>query len=333
MKKSYSLSLFKAIQFNDLFTIGKMFLSPSPMTEPGKFFEYTGPVDQEVIDQLLKNLKITRDFKDLNKTTARRIYAILVECLENIAKYCEKNKADNYGKLPYISAVIRSDKIIIKSGNTVAIDKVPGIKKKLDHLNSLDPGSITTLYEHEINDEPEKSENGAGLGFMLIRLKSGNPIEYVFTQIDSSLSYFEIQISINKYIMRKLIIDQMANAPKVTLDPEKRIFELSGESRPADVSVFYNEILSWMDDFSFHLLKSKEETDPLIFNLDFEYFNSSSAKNILDFCKKINNVRSKGKDISVKWHYEKDDLDMLDAGKEISRLAKMPFEYVQKENQ
>jgi hypothetical protein len=132
--------------------------------------------------------------------------------------------------------------------------------------------------------------------------------------------------------MRKLILEKTASSPKVTLDPERNIFEISGESRPPDVGSFYGEIFRWWDDYSQDLLQSQESKDPVVFNFDLEYFNSSSAKYILDFCKQMASVRSKGRNIEVNWQYEKDDIDMLEAGREMSRIAKMPFEFVSKEN-
>jgi hypothetical protein len=164
-----------------------------------------------------------------------------------------------------------------------------------------------------------------------MRLKSGNKIDYSFTNIGDALSYFYFQVSINKYIMRKLIIEQTASSPKVILDPDKNIFEISGESRPPDVATFYNEVLNWFNDFSLYLSKKKEEIRPVAINLNFEYFNSSSAKYLLDFCKLIATARSNGQNISVNWHFDKDDTDMLEAGREMSRIAKFPFEFIQNE--
>ena len=132
--------------------------------------------------------------------------------------------------------------------------------------------------------------------------------------------------------MRKLIFNKTESSPTVILDPDKNIFEISGESRPPDVSAFYSEILKWMDDFSVHLLKSQNDSDPVVFNFDLEYFNSWSAKYILDLCKRMASVRSKGKNIEVKWKYEEDDIDLLEAGREMSRLSKLPFEYVMKDS-
>jgi hypothetical protein len=129
--------------------------------------------------------------------------------------------------------------------------------------------------------------------------------------------------------MRKLIIDQTPSSPKVILDPEKEIYQISGESRPPDVREFYDQVLSWLDDFSLHLVKSDNKKDPVTFNFNFDYFNSSSGKLILDICKILASLRSKGINIIVNWHFEKDDIDMLEVGKEISRIVKFPFEFIE----
>jgi hypothetical protein len=301
------------------------------MSESVLIIDYTGPVDFKKIDLLLRKVKKMHEFTRLHKTTGKRVYAIMVECLENIARYAAKSSAGTINIDPFMSVNKESNNVIIKAGNLISNDRADELKKRLDHINELNEEELLLHYEKKINKEPESSENGAGLGFMLMRLKSGNKISFSLTRIDDNLTFFEILISVNKYIMRKLIINQTSSSPKVILDPDKNIFEISGESRPPDVAGFYEEVLSWLDDYSVYLTRSHAGTDPLVFNFDFEYFNSSSAKYILDFCKQIGNVRSKGKNIEVKWHYEDDDMDMLEVGREMSRMAKFPFEYIQKD--
>lgn len=300
------------------------------MLKSGIFLEYAGQVDYKTIDHILKNIKITKAYISLQKTVAKRVYAILVECLENIAKHSIKDSPAGTRKQPFITALDRNDKIVIKTGNIVHDDKRARLVKILDYINLLDQDALTHLYEEKINRKSMPDENGAELGFIIMKLKSGNKVKYNFAGIGNGFSDFEIQISVNKYTMRKLIIEQTTNSPKVNFDPERNVFEISGESRPPDVAGFYTEILNWVDDYSSFLSKSQEGKEPVVFNLDFEYFNSSSAKYILDFCKQIGTVRSKGKDVAVKWHYEKNDMDMLEVGREMSRMAKFPFEYVQK---
>jgi len=294
------------------------------------FFEHSGPVTHKIIDRMLKDLKKSGKFLKLHKTTARSVYAILVEILENIAKH-SFIKPSQILMQPFISVERKGEKVIIRAGNPLIDDKKEILTAQLDLVNHLDEAALKTFYEDKINRKSKKNENGAGLGFLIMRLKSGNKIDFSFSEAVGNISNFTIQITVNKYIMRKLIIEQTASSPRVMLDPENSIFEISGESRPPDVASFYNEILSWYDDYSLSLFKSHQTGAPPVFNLDFEYFNSSSAKYILDFCKLMAATRSKGREVAVKWHYEPDDMDMLQTGREMSRISKMPFEYVRKD--
>ena len=91
-------------------------------------------------------------------------------------------------------------------------------------------------------------------------------------------------------------------------------------------------IFKWLDDFSINISTSDENKDHIVFDLKFDYFNSSSAKYILEFCMKIALLRTNRKDVRVNWYYENDDMDMLDSGKEMSRIANLPFEYIKRVN-
>lgn len=130
--------------------------------------------------------------------------------------------------------------------------------------------------------------------------------------------------------MRKLIIDQTSNTPNVIFDPQNGLFEISGESRPSDVAAFYIDILNWFDDFLVYLEGSNDIKYPIIIKIDFSYFNSASAKYILDLCKQAGSALSSGKSFEIKWLYDENDRDMLEAGREMSRLARLPFEFIMK---
>jgi hypothetical protein len=301
------------------------------MPGSGLFLDYKGAVDHETISRLLNTLKKSKEFLSLDKTTGKRLYAILVECLENIARNLITNPVFDLKFQPFITASEQNSKIVIKTGNPIRTDKSSELVIKLDHINKIDNEALTDLYDEIINKETKQDDKGAGLGFILMKLKSGNKIDYSFIKIDNKFSFFEVSIIINKFVMRKLILKNTDSSPKVNFDPDKNIFEISGESRPANAGTFYGEILRWLDDYSQYLLKSQEIKDPVIFSFDLEYFNSTSAKYILDFCKQVASIRSKGKNVEVKWKYEEDDVDMLEAGKEMSRIAKFPFKFVNKD--
>jgi len=299
------------------------------MSQSGIFLDYRGPLDFEVINSLLKKLKKSSEFKDLNKITGKRVYFVVVECLENILKHAELELSENPATNSHITVRKINDKIIVDAGNPVSGDVKENIVQRLEGINNSDEKTLKSLYENKIRSELLNNEECAGLGFIQMALKSGNKIIYSFNPLTNGYLYFEIVITLNKYVMRKLIIEKTTSSPKVILDPEKEVYMISGESRPPDVREFYDQILSWLQEFSQYLLGPNYKKNPVIFNFNFEYFNSSSGKLILDICKVLAGLRLKGINVNVKWYHEKEDGDMLEVGKEMSRIVKFPFEYIE----
>ena len=130
--------------------------------------------------------------------------------------------------------------------------------------------------------------------------------------------------------MEKLVIEPTFNSPSVILDPESNQFDFSGESRPENVRKFYLPILEWLDSFAKEQseMGSSARSSSLLVRFNFEYFNSTSAKYILDIFKALNVLNDIGIEILVKWLYEEDDEDMLEVGEEMSRMSKLDFEYI-----
>ena len=301
------------------------------MSEPEIFLNYHGHIDLPEIESLLLKLKKSGEYAGWNTTTRKRTYSLFVECLENIYKYSALKSSKDQNVQPFISLKKYDNKIIITAGNPVPEEAREKLTKRLEKINNSERSALKSMHERKFNNESDHRENGAGIGFLCMAIKSGNKIMYNFNPLIPGYLYFEIQISINKYIMRKLIIDQTSNSPKVVLDPEQRIYEISGESRPPDVREFYDQILNWMDDFSLHLTKLDDKAEPVRFSFNFGYFNSSSGKLILDICKVLSRLQARGMNVSVNWHFEKEDVDMLEVGQEISRIVKFPFEYTENE--
>jgi len=112
------------------------------------------------------------------------------------------------------------------------------------------------------------------------------------------------------------------DTPSVHLEKDKGIFELSGRSLPEDVTAFYQPILEWIDEYI------KTPNDKTEFNFKLEYFNTASSKIILDILLKFEEIVEKGKQVAVKWFYNEDEEDMLEAGEEYADIVDVPFEYI-----
>ncbi|MDZ7634724.1 MAG: SiaC family regulatory phosphoprotein [Bacteroidales bacterium] len=92
--------------------------------------------------------------------------------------------------------------------------------------------------------------------------------------------------------MEKLVISPTVFTPGVILDHEADVYAIRGESRPQDAVEFYGQILAWMNDLSDLRISSPGMKAPVIFDFNFDYFNSGSAKCILDICKVLARIRT-----------------------------------------
>ena len=60
----------------------------------------------------------------------------------------------------------------------------------------------------------------------------------------------------------------------------------------------------------------------------FDYFNSASAKQILDILSIFEEVKNGGGDVKIDWYFLEDDEDMEEAGEEYADIVEVPFEQV-----
>lgn len=130
--------------------------------------------------------------------------------------------------------------------------------------------------------------------------------------------------------MDALIIKETIATPRIEFDVTKNIFELQGCSRPEDVRDFYAPVILWLTDFKNSVddnLKSKHLDNPLVFKFKFDYFNSSSAKFILDILVLINQIHMLGLNMKIDWYFDENDDDMKEVGEELSEVVDFQFDY------
>ena len=111
------------------------------------------------------------------------------------------------------------------------------------------------------------------------------------------------------------------DTPAVILDAVNNVFEIAGRSYPEDTAEFYIPILEWVDWY----VKNPNKKTTFSFKLD--YFNSSSYKPFLDILLRLGEIKKKGFDVDVEWHYKEGDLDIKEAGEEFAEIVDVPFSY------
>ncbi|MDF1547414.1 MAG: DUF1987 domain-containing protein [Bacteroidales bacterium] len=123
--------------------------------------------------------------------------------------------------------------------------------------------------------------------------------------------------------MDPLRIEKELNTLKIVLDKNKNEFLFEGRSLPENTVKFFEPVMAWIKNY---------KNDPLeetIVHMNFIYFNTSSAKLLLEILREFDEINKSGKPVKIYWHYMVEDFDILEAGEEYSTMISTPFEYIE----
>ena len=109
---------------------------------------------------------------------------------------------------------------------------------------------------------------------------------------------------------------------------------MRGISSPEDVRAIYYPVIEWFRNYIDSLVEENSNhysnDSPLKFQVDLEYFNSSSAKFLYDIFLELKRLSSSSIPVIVEWIYDEEDTGLQEAGSDIASLVDMEFTYVPK---
>jgi hypothetical protein len=170
------------------------------MDDHNIILSYVGDLNHSTTTSLLKNLQKTLQHLEPNVTIRKKIYNVMVECLDNIAKYNEKQETEKFmgrtAPIMFMFSVV-SGLYTITTGNHLKNTEVPLLKENLDAMNTSDKTELKSMYRKVISDTLKQQDKEGGLGLIDIAIKSGGKFKYEFRQVSGVLSFYMLQIEIN----------------------------------------------------------------------------------------------------------------------------------------
>lgn len=128
--------------------------------------------------------------------------------------------------------------------------------------------------------------------------------------------------------MKELLIKATEYTPEIDFNKDTCIFSVSGMSRPENVRVFYDPMLTWFKEFVDETINNKSKRK-VVANFKMTYFNSASAKKIWDFLSLLEKIDRAGIDLDINWYYEEDDETILEGGEELSGAIELKFNFIE----
>ncbi|MDH5396883.1 MAG: SiaB family protein kinase [Cyclobacteriaceae bacterium] len=160
---------------------------------------YEGDFTQETIKSVLAMAERNMDSSAESSGTKRKVFNVMVECLQNIVKHSDELVKEGAEDSSAIFMIGKTDsEYSVMSGNPIKNVNIPIVQGKLDKVNALDKDGLKTLYKDIIRTTKISEKGGAGLGFVDMARKSGNPLGYEFHKTDDEYSFFCLKAKIDR---------------------------------------------------------------------------------------------------------------------------------------
>ncbi len=121
--------------------------------------------------------------------------------------------------------------------------------------------------------------------------------------------------------MENLLIEKTQRTPEVDFK-SSGVLLIRGRSIPENSIEFYSPIFDWLDRY---ILSPAPSTE---LNIKLEYFNTSSAKCLVETFRKLEKLPQSGTPVKVNWYYEEEDEDMQYSGKDFIDIINLPIELI-----
>lgn len=160
---------------------------------------YEGEFTQEITKSVLAMAERNMDSMGEESSIKRKVFNVMVECLQNIVKHGEELTLENNQKSTAIFMIGKQENAyIITSGNPIRNDEVENLRGKLNQINDLDKEGLKQLYKDIIKNTSISEKGGAGLGFVDMARKSGQKLDFDFEKMDDKFSFFSLRTTIGK---------------------------------------------------------------------------------------------------------------------------------------
>jgi hypothetical protein len=169
------------------------------MAENNVYLIWSGHFSSEVGKEVISFAETKLTEEDVDAVLRRKVFSILVESLENVAKFSPGMEQEEKYGMPV--AMIRFDKGIytLTTGNLILKDKVASLKEKLDEINSCDKAGIKELFKKALVEQSIFSDSTGNMGLIEMARKSGNKLLYQFDEINKQYSYYMLTVKVEEH--------------------------------------------------------------------------------------------------------------------------------------
>ena len=166
------------------------------MAENNIYLMWSGHISPDVGKEVLSFTETRLAEEDIESNLRKRVFSILVEILENVAKYSPGREAEEKLGMPVAMIRVVDKEYTLTTGNLILNSKVDHLKEKLDTINTYDKIGLKELFRKSLSGQSISSDSTGNMGLIDMARKSGSKLIYQFDIIDEMYSYYTLTVKV-----------------------------------------------------------------------------------------------------------------------------------------
>ena len=166
------------------------------MAENNVYLIWSGHISSDVGKEVLSFTETKLAEEDVELNLRRRVFSILVEILENVAKYSPGREPEEKFGMPVAMIKLEDEVYSLTTGNLILNENLEHLKGKLDTINRYDKVGLKELFRKSLSGQTISSDSTGNMGLIDMARKSGSKLVYQFEQINELYSYYTLTVKV-----------------------------------------------------------------------------------------------------------------------------------------
>lgn len=170
---------------------GRMILSfERLLAENNVYMVWSNHITPDVGKEMLSFTETKLREDEVDSSTKRRVFSILVEILENVAKYSVGREDELKYGMPVAVIKMEAGSYYLSTGNLIRNENINTLREKLNMVNRYDRAGLKELYRSKLAMQNNSTEGTGSMGLIDIARKSGHKLDFSFDRVNDKYSYY-----------------------------------------------------------------------------------------------------------------------------------------------
>ncbi len=160
---------------------------------------FKGEITSDIINMVLQIMETRLDAVAEKGSVRKKIFNVLVECMQNLYHHSEPEVPGQiHTRRAMLELSFNEDYYFILTGNYIKNKEIKRLKERIDRVNSLSKEELRKYYREILDNNRISDKGGADLGMIDMARKSGQKLDYNFTEVNDELSFFDLTVKVAK---------------------------------------------------------------------------------------------------------------------------------------